>query len=257
MLSVAFVATVVLVRSVVDVVGLCVLLPEAMRNVVTSEDTATASALDGLVAYGRTLAEAAVGQLRGADPTWGPVAAHVLEQVGQGSNGTLVVEGAFVKMHEGYAASGASPPWLASAEDLSKLVLWVSGQENQSDPMSLPEVKRVAMAQLSSLLGGENGTEFQLTEMLSGLSGQGGGGGGFAQMAGAAGSHGLLWLLGALLQLLKLCTFSVSLGLELLVFWTMTFYMLSSPTDGLTRLVRTVLPRASEEILSKLQVTPL
>ena len=93
--------------------------------------------------------------------------------------------------------------------------------------------------------------------MLSGLSGQGGGGGGFAQMAGAAGSHGLLWLLGALLQLLKLCTFSVSLGLELLVFWTMTFYMLSSPTDGLTRLVRTVLPRASEEILSKLQVTPL
>ena len=133
MLSVAFVATVVLVRSVVDVVGLCVLLPEAMRNVVTSEDTATASALDGLVAYGRTLAEAGIDQLRGADPTWGPVAAHVLEQVGRGSNGTLVVEGAFVKMHEGYAASGASPPWLASAEDLSKLVLWVSGQENQSD----------------------------------------------------------------------------------------------------------------------------
>ena len=66
--------------------------------------------------------------------------------------------------------------------------------------MSLPEVKRVAMAQVSSLLGGENGTEFQLTDMLSGLSGQGGGGGGFAQMAGAAGSHGLLWLLGALLQ---------------------------------------------------------
>ena len=75
-------------------------------------------------------------------------------------------------------------------------------------------------------------------------------------MAGAAGSRGLLWLLGALLQLLKLCTFSVSLGLELLVFWTMTFYMLSSPTDSLTRLVRTVLPRASVEVLGKLQVTP-
>ena len=29
-----------------------------------------------------------------------------LEQVGQGRNGTLVVEGAFVKMHEGYAAVG-------------------------------------------------------------------------------------------------------------------------------------------------------
>ena len=73
-------ATVVLVRSVVDVVGLCVLLPEAMRSLVTAEDTATASALDGLVTYGRTLAEAAVEQLRRADPTWGPVAAHVLEQ---------------------------------------------------------------------------------------------------------------------------------------------------------------------------------
>ena len=141
-----------------------------MRSLVTAEDTATASALDGLVTYGRTLAEAAVEQLRRADPTWGPVAAHVLEQarcptcsrpdlaqisarsrpdlaqisprsrpdlahvspmsrleqVGQGRNGTLVVEGAFVKMHEGYAAAGASPPWLASAEDLSKLVLWVS-----------------------------------------------------------------------------------------------------------------------------------
>ena len=130
-----------------------------MRSLVTAEDTATASALDGLVTYGRTLAEAAVEQLRRADPTWGPVAAHVLEQarcptcsrpylayisprsrlhlaqispmtrleqVGQGRNGTLVVEGAFVKMHEGYAAVGASPPWLASAEDLSKLVLWVS-----------------------------------------------------------------------------------------------------------------------------------
>ena len=37
----------------------------------------------------------------------------------------------------------------------------------------------------------------------------------------------------------------------------MTFYMLSSPTDGLTRLVRTVLPRASGEVLSKLQVRGL
>ena len=49
MLSVSFVVTVILVRSVVDVVGLCVLLPDAMRSIVASEDTATASALDGLV----------------------------------------------------------------------------------------------------------------------------------------------------------------------------------------------------------------
>ena len=42
--------------------------------------------------------------------------------------------------------------------------------------MSLPEVKQLAMAQLGSLFAGENGTDFQLTDMLSGLSGQGGGG---------------------------------------------------------------------------------
>ena len=57
-----------------------------------------------------------------------------------------------------------------------------------------------------------------------------------------------------MLQLLKFFSFSVSLGLSTLVFFTMTFYMLSSPTDSLTQLVRTLLPRASEEILAKLQV---
>ena len=40
--------------------------------------------------------------------------------------------------------------------------------------MSLPEVKELAMAQLGSLFGAENGSDFQLTDMLSGLSGQGG-----------------------------------------------------------------------------------
>ena len=56
-----------------------------------------------------------------------------------------------------------------------------------------------------------------------------------------------------MLQVLKFFSFSVSLGLSTLVFFTMTFYMLSSPTDSLTQLVRTLLPRASEEILAKLQ----
>ena len=56
-----------------------------------------------------------------------------------------------------------------------------------------------------------------------------------------------------MLQVLKFFSFSVSLGLSTLVFFTMTFYMLSSPTDSLTQLVRTILPRASEEILAKLQ----
>ena len=123
--------------------------------------------------------------------------------------------------------------------------------------MSLPEVRRIAMAQANSLLGGELG-ELQLPDLLAQ-----GGGSKLAQLAGTAGvrgmlllrhralyratrctvlrgalhrtphrtarrtahrtahctagSQGVLWLLGGLLQLLKLCSFSVSLGLSTLV----------------------------------------
>ena len=184
-LTVAFVVTVILVRSVLDVVGLFVLMPEAISALVASEDRATASALVGLVSYVRDLAAAGVEQLRAADPRWGPVAAHVFEQVGNGSNGTAVVESTFVQMRQSFPPP--HPAWLATAEDLSKLVLWVSGQEG-GDPISFPEAKRIAMAQANSLL--EDGEVFELLKSSSGV----------AKVAGAAGSQGLLLVLSLLLQ---------------------------------------------------------
>ena len=176
--------------------------------------------------------------MRAADPQWGPVAAHVLENLGNGSNGTVVVENTFAKMREHYPGA----PWLGTTEDLGKLVLWASGQERPDDksPMSLSEARRIAMAQANSLL-----TADPQGELLSWLR----------QGTGKVGSQAFLLGVSGTLKLLQLTRGLISTGLTTLVFFTFTFYMLAGQVDPMTIVVRSLLPHASNASLDKLQDT--
>ena len=98
----SFVTTVILVKSVLDGVNLAVDFSSWVRDVTP----AAASTVHDLAAHGRQLATASITKLDGPENKWAALATHVLEGLGEDTNGTALVESTFTKLRGLYPDSG-------------------------------------------------------------------------------------------------------------------------------------------------------
>jgi hypothetical protein len=223
---VTFVTTVILVNSVLDGVGLVVEFSGWASDVAASGVAPSAVTTFGELAVSmRHLGMVSLSKLSGPDTKWAEVASHVLEGLGDDTNGTALVESTFAKMRRLYPGSG----WLLQSEDLGKLVIWASGsgagsggshgRGSGADP-SFWDISDIAWQRLQTI---ENPAELihriyeaaDPVAKVQALSGQ-----------------AATWIGTLLVLVLRLLNFLLTFGVSSIMLATMTFYMLCMKQDS-------------------------
>ena len=271
----SFVGTTLAVQSVLDGMQLLVDGSTWMRNVSVEAE----GPVRAVVAQGVELGMAGLEQLKRQDHQWVPAVSHLLEQVGSSdNNGTVVVMSTFGKLRECYPSAA----WVSQAEDLGKLVLWLSGFHPDSPIRT--SFNATILENATDGSGGGGGAAMGLTaqtlfsskglehlkeeglkivrelddpnELLVTLR---------AQLAAAwpalretlLGSQASLLTVisSTITRALQAIQLFIAFGSSTIVFFTITFYMLSAEQDVLTLLVEKIHPAATSEMLQRMRDT--